>query len=60
MKCNEVEKQIDFFIDGELSRSPGDKVESHLTECASCRETFESLQAIRTVLRKDLFVSTLR
>ncbi len=47
MKCNEVEKHIDSFIDDELSPSLAGKVEFHLKECRACEETFDSLQALR-------------
>ncbi len=56
MKCTEAEKQIDSFIDDELNLSLGDKVELHLKECRACEETFESLQALRQILGKEISV----
>ncbi len=56
MKCNEVEKQIDSFIDDELSPPLAGKVEFHLKECRACQETFESLQILRQMLGKDISV----
>jgi hypothetical protein len=57
MKCTEAEKQIDSFIDNELNPSLADKVELHLEECRGCEETFKSLQALRRIIRKDIFVA---
>jgi hypothetical protein len=56
MKCTEAEKQIDSFIDDELSPSVAGKVEFHLKECRTCEETFESLLALRQILGKDISV----
>ena len=56
MKCTEAEKQIDSFIDDELSPSLGDKVELHLKECHGCEETFDNLQTLRRTIRKDISV----
>ncbi len=56
MKCTEIEKQIDSFIDGELSSPLGNKVEQHLKECRACEETFESLQALKRIIGKDISV----
>ncbi len=57
MKCVEVEKHIDSFIDNELRSSLGRKVELHLKECSVCEETFESLQALRRIVGKEISVS---
>jgi len=57
MKCVELEKQIDSFIDDELSPSLRNKVEFHLKECRLCGETLKRLQALRGILRKDISVS---
>ena len=56
MKCVEIEKQIDSFIDDELSPSLAGKVEFHLEECRTCEEAFESLLALRQILGKDISV----
>jgi hypothetical protein len=56
MKCTEAEKQIDSFIDDELSPSLADKVELHLKECRCCKETFDNLQTLRRTIRKDISV----
>jgi len=58
MKCAEFEKQIDFFIDDELSSSLANDVEQHLKECPACEKTFESLQTLRKLIRKDISVSS--
>jgi Putative zinc-finger len=54
MKCAEVEKQINSFIDDELSRSSGDKVRLHLEECRACEKTFASLQILSRIVRKEI------
>ena len=56
MKCNEIEKQIDSFIDNELNSPLACRVEFHLKKCRVCQETFESLQALRQMLGKDISV----
>ena len=56
MKCSEFEKQINFYIDDELSASLDDKVELHLKECRACKETLENLQAVRQLIKKDISV----
>ena len=56
MKCTEIEKQINSYVDDELNPSLTDKVETHLKECHACEETFESLQTLRQILEKDISV----
>jgi anti-sigma factor RsiW len=56
MKCTEIEKQINSFLDEELSPSLTDKIEMHLKECHACEETFESLQTLRQILGKDISI----
>lgn len=57
MKCVEVEKHINSFIDDELSLPLGRKVEFHLKECPVCEETFDSLQTLRRIVGKEISVS---
>ncbi len=57
MKCVEVEKHINSFIDDELSLPLGRKVEFHLKECPACEETFDSLQTLRQIVGKEISVS---
>lgn len=57
MKCVEVEKHIDSFIDNELSPIRGREVDFHLKECPDCKETFESLQTLRRIVGKEISVS---
>ncbi len=56
MKCVEIEKQIDSFIDDELSPSLRREVELHLKECPFCEETLERLQIVGATLKKDISV----
>ncbi len=57
MKCVEVEKHIDSFIDDELSPLHRRNVEFHLKKCPVCEETFESLKALRRIVGKEISVS---
>lgn len=50
MKCTEVEKQINFYIDGEISTLHKKEIESHLANCYDCREAVGNLQELRKVL----------
>ena len=41
---------LSAFIDGELSREEGARVDAHLSGCSLCREEVESLRTMKTVL----------
>lgn len=56
MKCDEIEKQIDSYIDDELNELFGDKVEQHLKACRACEKTFVNLRTVRRIIRKDISV----
>ncbi len=56
MKCVEIKKQIDSFIDDELSPSLRREVELHLKECPFCEKTLQELQTVGAILKKDISV----
>ncbi len=56
MKCVEIKKQIDSFIDNELNPSLRNEVEFHLKGCPFCEETLQELQTVGAILKKDISV----
>ena len=40
MKCAEVIEQFPFYSYGEVSSEMEERIESHLAECADCRQAF--------------------
>lgn len=45
MPCSQWEQLISEYLDGELSREDGERVERHLLECKSCAEFFKNIKA---------------
>ncbi|MCL2758944.1 MAG: zf-HC2 domain-containing protein [Treponema sp.] len=44
---------LSIYVDGELPSPWNDKMESHLSDCAACREKFENFKRIHDLLKKD-------
>jgi anti-sigma factor RsiW len=55
MKCTNVRKKISQYIDNELNLDEKKAFDSHIRDCASCREELEETQALH-----QLFVSAER
>jgi len=45
MKCKECLEIIEAFFDGELDGQTADLVSSHIAECSSCADAYQSLEA---------------
>lgn len=54
MKCHEVRRALDPFMDGELSVPENLAVLAHLNLCAGCASAFEGENALRQALRRQL------
>jgi hypothetical protein len=56
MKCNEVIEQLPFYSYGEVSSEAEERIESHLAECADCRQAFAKHRSFMEVLdrREDV------
>ena len=46
MKCETVQKQLEAYIEGELSESRKKAVEAHISACESCRKELALAQSI--------------
>jgi anti-sigma factor RsiW len=44
MDCKQCAEDLTAFLDGELSRTDSEQIQSHLRACASCSEESESLR----------------
>jgi anti-sigma factor (TIGR02949 family) len=55
MKCEEIHRFIDNYLDGELDFAEKVELEQHLANCPSCRSLLEERRAFRT-----LFVAAVR
>ena len=46
MKCNQVQKRLSAFQDGELRPQEGERVSGHLKSCPACRERYEEMEKV--------------
>jgi anti-sigma factor RsiW len=51
MTCDEVERNVDLFIDRELPADADGSVREHLGSCASCRERVAEREAVGRMVR---------
>ncbi len=54
MKCHEAKRQLDLFMDGELSVPDNMKVLEHLNLCRPCAVVYDGEKALRGALREKL------
>jgi predicted anti-sigma-YlaC factor YlaD len=47
MKCEQVQEQRTAWLDGELTPEAAARIETHLAECAACRQAGEEARAFR-------------
>jgi len=61
MKCSEVVEQFPFYSYGEVSSEVEERIESHLAECAACRNAFVKHRSFMEALdqREDATESAL-
>ncbi len=50
MKCEQIQKMLQAFLEGVLSKTENALVEKHLSSCDSCRAAFEEYQQARQLL----------
>lgn len=50
MKCRRVEKNLSAYLDGELPEEEKRRTGEHLKTCSRCRERFEELSRVESVL----------
>jgi anti-sigma factor (TIGR02949 family) len=53
-KCRDVARRLDAYLDGELEPTQILDVESHVAECAACKERIELDRATRASLKRTL------
>ena len=51
MKCTDVQKYIDDYLDDAMSLGEQKAVESHIEQCVSCQQALEAHKAVRHALR---------
>jgi len=51
MKCTDVQKYLDDYLDDAMSLGEQKAVESHIEQCASCQQALRAQDAIRQALR---------
>lgn len=50
MRCEDIKKNFPDFLVGDLDQGSADNIQSHIADCAACREELENLSAIWTKL----------
>jgi len=51
MKCTNVQKYLDDYLDDAMSLGEQKAVDSHIEQCASCQQALQTTNAIRLALR---------
>jgi len=51
MKCTDIQKYIDDYLDDEMSLGEQKAVELHIEQCASCQQALQAHKTIRQALR---------
>lgn len=54
MDCNAVQKQIELYLDDEVTLSDKRDLEAHLEHCSGCQESLNSLKALGSALRQHV------
>jgi predicted anti-sigma-YlaC factor YlaD len=50
MKCNEVQKKLTRFCDGESASQEANNISQHLAGCSPCRNTHQQMQMLNSLL----------
>jgi anti-sigma factor RsiW len=53
MDCKAARELVPLYFDGELDRATARELETHLDDCAECRDALVALDALRRGLRED-------
>jgi predicted anti-sigma-YlaC factor YlaD len=51
MDCNDYQKHMSLLIDGELGQRSLQALETHLAACPGCRNAYERMAALNSVLK---------
>ena len=51
--CKRMRKRLDVYSQNLLEAGPASEVETHLSECPSCRKAYEETREVLTLLKKD-------
>ena len=54
MKCSEVIRKLDAYAEGNLGRADAAALKAHVSQCASCRERLDALEALGSRLTEVL------
>ncbi len=54
MRCEDLERDLSCFIDGELAAPEQREVENHLTDCAACRTHLKQQCQVKTLLKQTM------
>ncbi len=54
MSCEEIRKQVDARLHGELSEAETQRFDDHLVGCAECRGLLERRTALRETLKREM------
>ena len=55
MNCNEVQRLVDGYVDGELDLVRNLEIEKHLQECVLCSQGYKNQQSLRDAIRGGPF-----
>ena len=53
MKCNQVKRQLDYYLDNLLSEKDKEEWDDHLRNCPTCREMYRSALKLRELLSEQ-------
>ena len=53
MTCNEVQKLLDAYVDGELDLIHNLEIEQHLPACVACQTTHQNYLTLRKGLKNS-------
>lgn len=56
-ECPSVSKILDRYFDQEVTQEERAMVESHLPDCPTCRRSLESMEALRTWIKRPVELS---
>ncbi len=54
MKCNDIEKKLIGFIEGELTKQESSFIQNHINSCNNCQEEVAQMQSFLGVIDSDI------
>jgi len=54
MDCNEVDKMLQLYVDGELTTQDIENIRQHLEKCSPCEGHFESEKLLKQIVKEKL------